>query len=351
MKKLLLLLSVVGWGCATAPRVDHGLFAAVEAGDPRAFDQSFAEGADVNGRDRGGSTPLHVAAFTRRLAMAELLLGRGADPNASNVEGITPLFLAARRDAVDVAELLLARGAAVDGRTKSGYTPLKAAVEEGNVEMATLLVARGAAVDARDVEGRTALLWAASGLLNRYMATALTPASERARRNMGSSELARMRAALRTVKGQFSEVAALLLEHGADPNVGTGEHQLMRTAAITGDRALAEALLAHGAKVNPGDDGYGAESPLHAALAEGHGDVAELLVAKGADVHARTVQGRTPLHFAVFYLKDRRVIELLLARGADVNARDKEGRTPLAFARAQRRPDLADLLRRHGGLE
>ena len=59
---------------------------------------------------------------------------------------------------------------------------------------------------------------------------------------------------MRTVKGEFSEVAILLLDHGADPNVGAGEHQPMRTAAIVGDGALAEALIAHGAEINPNSE-------------------------------------------------------------------------------------------------
>jgi len=43
------------------------------------------------------------------------------------------------------------------------------------------------------------------------------------------------------------------------------------------------------------------------------------------------------------------VAELLLARKADVNARNRESVTPLFLALAERHKDLALLLRRHGG--
>ena len=43
----------------------------------------------------------------------------------------------------------------------------------------------------------------------------------------------------------------------------------------------------------------------------------------------------------------KEVAELLIAKGADVNAKDWRGRTPLDFAKRQ--PEIADLLRKHGG--
>jgi ankyrin repeat protein len=44
-------------------------------------------------------------------------------------------------------------------------------------------------------------------------------------------------------------------------------------------------------------------------------------------------------------------VELLLANNADVNAKDNSGRTPLAFAVLHNYRDLAELLRKHGGIE
>jgi ankyrin repeat protein len=324
----LLLVLLATMGCATLPKADRDLLAAVEKDDSSGVDRSLAagarldashersceglpalgcaawfgsvksaqsllaRGADANVRGRGGVTPLHAAAFRGRVAVAELLIRRGAELNARNEEGVTPLFLAAKGDAPDVAELLLARGAEVDAQTRSGYTPLKVAAEQGNAETAAVLVRHGAAVDSRDAEGLTPLFYAASALLNRYMITAPGEASAEARARMGPSELARLRAALRTVKGAFSEVAILLVEHGANVNVGEGEHQPLRTAAIVGDKPLVEALLAHGAPINPGA-GWSAESPLHAALAERNSEVAELLVARApTSTRARTEDGR-----------------------------------------------------------
>ncbi len=71
--------------------------------------------------------------------------------------------------------------------------------------------------------------------------------------------------------------------------------------------------------------------------------MADLLLARGADVNARSRSTRfarenTPLHAAAAN-RQVAVAELLIARGADVNARDGSGFTPLALA-ANNKNDL-----------
>ena len=70
-------------------------------------------------------------------------------------------------------------------------------------------------------------------------------------------------------------------------------------------------------------------------------------LAVGEDVNAKGVLFKgTPLHSAAMG-GHKEVIELLIASGADVNVKTKRGRTPLDLV--IRRPELAALLRKHGG--
>ena len=73
------------------------------------------------------------------------------------------------------------------------------------------------------------------------------------------------------------------------------------------------------------------ETPLHAAASVDAAEAATRLLARGANVNARTVLDWTPLHYAAWYNADR-VVGALLAGGAGVNARAAGDWTPLHMA-------------------
>ncbi|MDA7520662.1 ankyrin repeat domain-containing protein [bacterium] len=124
----------------------------------------------------------------------------------------------------------------------------------------------------------------------------------------------------------------------------------LRYAAETGHKEIAELLIANGADVNA--KGELGETPLHDAAQAGQKEIIELLIAKGADVNAKGGVGQTPLHYAAGEGR-KEIAELLIAKGADVNAKvvsgAKQGLTPLDAANETNHSETADLLRKHGG--
>lgn len=108
----------------------------------------------------------------------------------------------------------------------------------------------------------------------------------------------------------------------------TGQWDL-HSAAFVGDASKVKALLAQGYDPNAFSE-WGKDTPLHAAAKMGHGDIVQLLLEAGANLHAFDDLADTPLHCAVDngHLD---IMQLLLQAGADVNAHNESqiGDSPL----------------------
>jgi ankyrin repeat protein len=142
-----------------------------------------------------------------------------------------------------------------------------------------------------------------------------------------------------TMKSQLIAIVAAVLV------VGCGESApdiSINKAARTGNIEAVKQHIAAGTDVNSKDKGKwgGGTAPLHWAATK---EIAELLISKSADVNAKANDGWTPLHWAADK-GHKEIVELLIAAGADVNARSRWGGTP-----SRKHPEIADLLRKHGG--
>ena len=112
---------------------------------------------------------------------------------------------------------------------------------------------------------------------------------------------------------------------------------------------VAELLIAEGADVNAVADNNSGYTPLHSARNE---EIVELFIVNGANINAKDANEFTSLHYAAAR-GHKEVAELLITKGADVNAKDDLGKTPLDIANHPENPndvaEIADLLRKHGG--
>jgi ankyrin repeat protein len=176
---------------------------AARTGNANVLKQLLAKGADVNAKERAhGQTALMWAVAQQHSDVVEALLAHGADVHArSNA------WTQVVKTSLDVMN-----PAYVTDIQQGGYTPLLFAARVGDLASATLLVAAGADVNDTAPYGTSATVVAAhSG---------------------------------------HGEVAAFLLEKGADPNAALAGYTALHAAILYKNEKLVGALLAHGANPN-----------------------------------------------------------------------------------------------------
>lgn len=246
-------------------------------------------------------------AIHRRETCAELLslVDQGAQVNAQSgiqirkeVLMLTPLdYAICRKAEEEVIFALLGRGA-----EPTAATLARAINHEYKLHVIKALLQAGADPNGRDEEHMTPLLQAA-------------------------------------VSGDNIRVFRLLLTAGADvhaqdPDDRNVLHHLLITCSNVNVSVLT-LMLSAGANPNAAD-AYG-RTPLMLAMRQrgAYINLASLLLAYGADVHARDQKGRSALHYLCLEMRHRTLnstpenVRALLAAGADVNARDNRGQTPL----------------------
>jgi ankyrin repeat protein len=114
-------------------RTRERLFEAIVALDSPLFQAALRAGADVNGRDAFGQSPLMYSVAANQLGMTRRLLAEGARVNDASAAGWTALHYAARANiSAQLSEALLAAGADPELRSGDGETPSMVATREGN---------------------------------------------------------------------------------------------------------------------------------------------------------------------------------------------------------------------------
>lgn len=119
------------------------LWDSAKSGDVMAVRKAITAGADVNAldtrRSRSGRRPLNWAAFYDHVEVIEALLANGADINGTNLTGFTPLHHAAENNSDNSASVLLEAGADAEIPNRRGQKPLDTARAKGHEDLVRLL--------------------------------------------------------------------------------------------------------------------------------------------------------------------------------------------------------------------
>lgn len=332
-----------------------------------------------------GDTPLMLAARSGTIVGVEALLAHGADPDAvERFHGETALMWAAAENHPDVVTRLIEAGADIEAVSyefgwkelkqagvasylpRGGLTALLHAARQNAVEAAQVLVDHGVDPNAQSPIGVSAMRIA---LANAHWDLAKLLLDAGADPNDGAIvEAARSRAypLTRAATNRPNAIGSLefmraLLEVGADPHTVPEQAISMQywtigefrndaalfIAAREADVEMIELLAEYGATPDRSTNPDGATAfmaafgffphqlgggvpspPREDALAI---DIAQRILALGADVDIAKNDGMTALHVAAGQGRNE-LIEYLLARGARLDATDDANRTPLDVA-------------------
>jgi len=297
---------------------------------------------------RNGRTRLHFLSSNRLFATGSHLLGMGTDIDERDVLRRSALDHAVSASDVAALRFLVRNGANLHTKNDYGQTPVHAAMisfdsELGLVEVLELFLGDKTCLDSTDNRGHSALHQVAAKGYSRAVSVILAHGGQpNLATRHGDTPL--------HLAANLGHIAVMqqLLRAGADPNAANvlGKTPLHSAACAPGIDGMC-LLLAGSADINLQDNQ--GRTAVHIRLQEQRGVRFLLDAGRPFDMASRMINGRTPLHTAVFDGNSPENIEALLEHGADPNAVDNQGATPLHYAaRRGFRTGIWDMLIAHG---
>jgi ankyrin repeat protein len=119
---------------------------------------------------------------------------------------------------------------------------------------------------------------------------------------------------------------------------------ILALAAVFGHKPIIEYLHAKGGDVNAVSTNGTGYTALTGAVASGHEQIVNWLLAHGANANYRYGAGYSPLLTAAAN-GHLAIVKLLLDRGADLHAKTNDGQTALSLAESRNHKEAAEFLR------
>lgn len=295
----------------------------------------LGEGANVDGRDMDGKTPLVRAIEAQEYDAVVTLLDRGASKGvADSAKKMPPLFWAADVGDLRIATLLLSRGCSPRDRSVYGRPYFVDTCANAPIEMVRLMLDHGADVSTKDAYGKEVVVHAVEKANLPLVLLLLERGASPAARNTSGTPIVVL--ALQDYEKR-KDIFHLLVERGADVNskAGTGGPMVV-TALQDYDKnpEVFRLLIERGADVN--STSISGTPMVIEALKSGRIDLVGFLLSRGANPNTHDVMGTSMILIIIKDLKlnpveRMAIIKTLLEYGADPNTVDSWGWTAMDY--------------------
>ncbi len=300
------------------------------------------KGSDIHAKDIKGRIALHFASINNNLEIIKILIDQGARINAKDIHQQTPLDLARSyeakkmiRDAggkskklalfkavdendYETIDKLLQNGANIDAFDyPDGDTILHRAIIDNNEEMLLFLVKKDANINANSENKRgTPLDWAVTEENIKMVQLLIDNGADvNVKMNCWFYDMTPLHFA---AENGFSEIARLLMKHGANKQAKTKEgYTILHAACAGGLKWLVDDLISEGVDIHSKTSRWPEKnlSPLHFALENEHYEIAKTLIKKGANIDSDLIS----LLNKACSGGQKWMVELLLKKGVNIN--------------------------------
>lgn len=301
----------------------------------------------INIKDASGNIPLHIAAIKGSVAVTELLIKNGAEIDAANNILRTPLFESITNGKDEVSKLLIEKGAGVNTKDKNYNTPLHLAAQYNRTAVAELLLAGGADIESRDRNQYTPFNF---GTRCQTSGVEILELLMKKGADINAKDNAGNNAFMNAAMYNSDEIINFLLDHQAVIDTsGLSLKYLLSVSSVRSHLRLFNYVLEKGGSSLLSDEAYNLRIMRNALMA-GSVDIVKILQSKNIPMDfSANLEGLTPLHFIASDSGKLSMIEFFVRNGADINARTNDGRSAYNIAETSGNTKALDIILRLGG--
>lgn len=300
-------------------------------------------GARVDTADHRGNTPLHCSVHRADPDFTQFLIDSGAQVNARNTFGGTPLLECLSHSPAEAArhaQILLNSGANPLISNHVGYSPLSEAARLGNEEAVKILlkvVSHPSLASNPSLSGASSWTPLAEACFNVHPGCVRLLLDAGVNAELRNDEwFTSLHQAVRR-KESSAEIVRMLVNHGASLKAkDKNDLTPFALAAKYSNGDVLQVLLDAGADIHtssyagkPRENGY---SPLLLAVDARNEEAVRVLVTAGADIDVQTTERKCTALMMAAKMESWDIVSVLVDGGANVNLCDAKKTTPLMEA-------------------